>query len=212
MRRSIAKLLIAVAVVLSVLSVFVLGLIIFVWSGIYGIGADDPHIKPVSAMMTILRNRSVEVAARDVQLRELSDEKMIASGAKNYSEMCAGCHLAPGVSKTELRAGLYPQPPNLSEPSARNPGEAFWVIKHGIKMSAMPAWGGSHDDDAIWSLVAFIRSMPTMSVAQYQRLAGAGLSERGMSHDRQPGSMEGKDHGEMKGMQGDTTKGQAHVR
>lgn len=206
MRKSIVK---PLMVVLGAIGVVVIGLILFVWSGLYGIGADDPHIKPVSAMMTKLRSRSVEVAARDVTLRDLRDERMIASGAKNYSEMCVGCHLAPGVKQTELRAGLYPQPPNLSEPAARNPREAFWVIKHGIKMSAMPAWSRSHDDDAIWALVAFISSMPTMTVATYERLAGAGSSAPAMAHGQQPGSTQGGDHSKMEGMRAEPAKGDA---
>ena len=204
MKQSILRPIIAVTIVLGAIA---LGLVAFVWSGIYGIGADDPHIRPVHAMMTKLRNRSVETSARDVPLRDLRDAKMVASGAKNYSEMCVGCHLAPGVTQSELRAGLYPQPPNLSEPAARDPRQAFWVIKHGIKMSAMPAWGRSHDDDAIWALVAFISSMPTMPVALYQRLAGAEASEHGVSHDMQPNSMQGMEHGQTKGMQADSAKG-----
>ena len=50
----------------------------------------------------------------------------------------------------------------------RLPREAFWVIKHGIKMSAMPAWGGSHDDATIWSMVAFLQKLPDLSPAQYK--------------------------------------------
>lgn len=48
------------------------------------------------------------------------------------------------------------------------PKAAFWIIKHGIKMSAMPAWGGSHDDATIWSMVAFLRKLPDMTPAQYK--------------------------------------------
>ena len=42
------------------------------------------------------------------------------------------------------------------------------MIKHGIKMSAMPAWGFSHDDATIWSMVAFLQKLPGMTPAQYQ--------------------------------------------
>jgi hypothetical protein len=64
-------------------------------------------------------------------------------------------------------AGAVPQPPNLSKFRA-DPREAFWVIKHGIKMSAMPAWGLSHDDAMIWSMVAFVQKLPDMTPQQYQ--------------------------------------------
>ncbi|WP_244859103.1 c-type cytochrome [Shewanella dokdonensis] len=44
------------------------------------------------------------------------------------------------------------------------------MIKHGVKMSAMPAWGFSHDDPTIWSMVAFLMKLPDLSPAQYQEL------------------------------------------
>jgi mono/diheme cytochrome c family protein len=91
-------------------------------------------------------------------------------------EMCQGCHLKPGKSETEMRQGLYPKPPDFSNMQERvDPQEAFWVIKHGIKLSAMPAWGKSHGDDKLWPLVAFVRKLPGMSpaeYAEYKALAG----------------------------------------
>ena len=51
-----------------------------------------------------------------------------------------------------------------------DPRTAFWVIKHGIKMSAMPAWGSSHDDPTIWSMVAFLRKLPELSPEQYKSI------------------------------------------
>ena len=47
---------------------------------------------------------------------------------------------------------------------------AFWVIKHGVKMTGMPAWGASHDDDVIWSLVAFLNKLPQLSPQQYKEI------------------------------------------
>jgi mono/diheme cytochrome c family protein/ketosteroid isomerase-like protein len=151
----------------------------FVYSGAYNIGADDPHTRPVFALMETLRERSIEAHSREVIVPNLDDPAKIAEGAEHYSAMCTGCHLAPGRTDSEIRPGLYPQPPNLAEHGVLDPKEAFWVIKHGIKMSAMPAWGSSHDDAAIWNLVAFIRKMPQMTPAEYQQLAGAAGGEQG---------------------------------
>jgi mono/diheme cytochrome c family protein len=103
---------------------------------------------------------------------DLADRDLIARGAEHYSEMCTGCHLAPGVTTSELRQGLYPVPPNFSAGISRRPAEAFWVIKHGIKMSAMPAWGSTHDDEAIWAIVAFLQQLPTLDANEYSALTG----------------------------------------
>src|SRR3546814_15103370 len=65
---------------------------------------------------------------------------------------------------------LYPQAPILFKGSDRSASEQFWIIKHGIKMTAMPAWGKTHDDRLIWDMVAFIRQLPSLSPAQYQAM------------------------------------------
>ncbi|MHB8721984.1 MAG: c-type cytochrome [Steroidobacteraceae bacterium] len=49
---------------------------------------------------------------------------------------------------------------------------AFWIIKHGIKMSAMPAWGKSLDDAAIWDIVAFVRQLPQMTPDTSAQITG----------------------------------------
>jgi len=87
-----------------------------------------------------------------------------------YAALCVACHLAPGVTKSDIRTGLYPHPPNLAQEDTRGAQRAFWTIKHGIKMSAMPAWGKTLDDTAIWDLVAFLQKLPALSPAAYGRL------------------------------------------
>jgi hypothetical protein len=70
-----------------------------------------------------------------------------------------------------VRPGLYPHPPSLAQESVPDARTAFWIVKHGIKMSAMPAWGKSLDDAAIWDIVAFLCQMPNMSAETYQQLS-----------------------------------------
>lgn len=67
-----------------------------------------------------------------------------------------------------MSQGLYPQASELRRQAGRPPAEQFWVIKHGVKMTAMPAWGRTHGDDLIWDIVAFARRLPSMSAADYQ--------------------------------------------
>jgi hypothetical protein len=78
----------------------------------------------------------------------------------------ATAELFAADSPSELREGLYPRPPSFVEPAQRDPRTMFWTIKHGIKMSAKPAWGKSHDDEAIWNMVAFVRKVPTIGIDQ----------------------------------------------
>lgn len=155
--------------VLATLLIVALGGLLFVYSGLYNIGADDPHIKPVYALIQTLRDRSIEYRSDGITPPNLQDKDLILKGAGQYSAMCSDCHLSPGVSNSEIRVGLYPTPPNLSI-KAVEPSVAFWVIKHGIKMSAMPAWGANHDDATIWSMVAFLQTLPAMSPEKYKEI------------------------------------------
>ena len=145
------------------------GLVIFVYSGVYNIAADDHHSRLVFAALQTLRDRSIEFRSARLDVPNLDDPALILRGAGQYSAMCTECHLAPGMTNSEVRVGMYPQPPNLSR-TGIEPRAAFWVIKHGIKMSAMPAWGGSHDDPTIWSMVAFLRKLPEMSPEEYKSI------------------------------------------
>ncbi|MDF0536046.1 cytochrome c [Shewanella sp. A32] len=140
-----------------------------IYSGIYNIGADEPHIQPVYEALNVLRQRSIEQHAKGIRVPNLDDPALILKGAGQYAAMCTECHLAPDMTHSEIRPGLYPQPPNLSLHRVA-PNEAFWVIKHGIKMSAMPAWGFNHDDPTIWSMVAFLMKLPDLSPAQYREM------------------------------------------
>ena len=152
-----------------VAAVIAAGLAIFVYSGIYNIGADDHHSRFVFAALQTLRDRSIEFRSAQLSVPNLDDDALILKGAGQYAAMCTECHLAPGIENSEVRVGMYPQPPNLSQ-GRIDPRTAFWVIKHGIKMSAMPAWGSSHDDPTIWSMVAFLRKLPEMSPEQYKSI------------------------------------------
>jgi len=165
--------------------ILVLGAAALIYFGLYNIAADAPHSAPVYALLDGLRDRSVAVRARGIAPpADLASPKRIAAGAGLYGEMCASCHLGPGVERSELSQGLYPQAPELAKGSDLRPAEQFWVIKHGIKLTAMPAWGKTHADPLIWDMVAFVRRLPGMSADEYRRLvAGAPESHDAMMRD-----------------------------
>jgi len=156
--------------VAATLALMATGAALFIGSGIYNIGADDHHTRVALAVITQLRERSIAARASRITLPDLEGESRVAGGAEHYAALCVGCHLAPGVTKSDLRPGLYPHPPNLALEEILDARKAFWIIKHGIKMSAMPAWGKSLNDEAIWDIVSFVRKMPAMTPEQYQAL------------------------------------------
>lgn len=162
-----------VAWLLGLLVLVVASAGVFVWSGAFNIAADEPHWALTERFMDTARNRSIAVRAREVIVPALGDEAQVRAGAGNYDAMCAGCHLQPGIERTEASVGLYPAPPNLTRRRTDDPARAFWVIKHGIKMSGMPAWGRSMSDEPIWDMVAFLRQLPDLSPERYRELVDA---------------------------------------
>ncbi|MFZ5635581.1 MAG: c-type cytochrome [Pseudomonadota bacterium] len=165
-----------------------------VYSGIYNVAADDPHTRPVYAVLETARQRSIAVRAAKLQVpTDLGDPARIRQGAGNYDAMCAGCHLAPGMAPTEMSQGLYPAPPDLTRLQV-SAAEAFWVIKHGIKASGMPAWGKSMGDDYIWNMAAFLQALPNLDEAQYTALVA---SSGGHSHGGGETEPHGHEDGEM---------------
>lgn len=157
---------------IGVLLAVILGASVYVYAGGYNIAADEPHWPLTHRFLRLVRDRSIAARATGVAMPDLADKDLIALGAEHYSAMCSGCHLAPGLTDSEIRVGLYPLPPNLAT-EKRPPAEQFWIIKHGIKMSGMPAWGKTHDDEAIWGLVAFLRQLPDLDAVEYAALTGS---------------------------------------
>lgn len=163
----------------------------FAWSGRYGIGADAPHSAPVTAFVASVRDHSIRARAAAIAVpADLSSEDRIRQGAGNYDAMCATCHLAPGVGASELSRGLYPAPPRLDRVKI-DPAAAFWVAKHGIKASGMPAWGKSMGDEYLWNMVAFLGALPGLDAGKYRELVA---QSGGHSHDDGEHGDDGHDH------------------
>ena len=152
---------------------------LFVYLGVFNVAADDPHTKPAYWLMETVRERSVAMRARGIDIPPLDDPAMITTGGADYHEMCSGCHLRPGIERSEMASAMYPQPPNLAKIKRDNPAATFWIIKHGFKMSGMPAWGLTHDDHRLWAMVAFLQQLPRLTPAQYQILSARSADGRG---------------------------------
>lgn len=172
-------------VILTVLVIIVLAIaggLLAIYSGAYDVSATSKDSALLHWALSATREASIESRAADVTVppdRQLSDPMTVRAGFEHYHEMCSGCHGAPGVEPDELRAGLNPQPPLLAKAAdGISTRELFWVIKHGIKMTGMPAWGPTHDDARIWAIVAFVRKLPTLSAEDYQRMEQKMAGER----------------------------------
>ena len=151
-----------------------------IYSGVINVAASNPHSALTEWVLSTASDHSIRYHAKDIKAPSVDDRVMVLAGFHHYQEMCVGCHLAPGIESSEIRKGLMPTPPKLQETAKEwTPAELFWVIKNGVKMTGMPAWGATHSDKKIWDIVAFVKQLPHMTAGQYKAMVVAA----GPEHD-----------------------------
>ena len=144
----------------------------FVGSGLYDISATDQHLPPTYYLIELGMRRSVAKRGADIPVPQFGGEAQLARGLALFRRHCVQCHGAPGVAPEPFALGLTPLPAPLVQTGREwTSGEIFWVVKHGIKMTGMPAWKYRLADEEIWALVAFMREqLPYVSPQEYAAL------------------------------------------
>lgn len=176
------KYVLGIVLTLAVLGV---GVLLFAWSGIYNVAATKPHWGITLSLIEMLRDRSISVRSDDVGEPDLDNAKLMEAALTHYHEMCRLCHGAPDYQPEEFAKGLYPHPPNMTSghvQEERSRAEIYWIVKHGIKMTGMPAFGPTHSDPELYGLVALTMEIPQMTPEEYRRQVQRMSSEGGHGH------------------------------
>jgi mono/diheme cytochrome c family protein len=161
-----------IGIVVAVLLLAAVGIVGFAYSGLFDVAATATDSPMLHWVLETTRENSVRKGAEQVLLPGTLADDRVQRGAKAFDEMCTGCHGAPG-RKPFLGAGyMNPSPPDLAKIAPeRSPQELFWVIKHGLRMTGMPAWGPTHNDEQLWDLVAMVKQLPKLTPDVYKTLA-----------------------------------------
>jgi mono/diheme cytochrome c family protein len=177
-----------IAAILTAGLVVVLGGSTLIYSGLYDVAATGPHWPVTRWVLETARTRSIKAHAVGVVAPPgLDNPARILIGVEHFAAHCAVCHGAPGVPKGDIARGLYPSPPDLAKAAPLySPAEVFWILKHGIKMTGMPAWS-DHSDEELWATVAFIEKLPGMSEQDYAKLVMASIAQDGHHHSDSAG-------------------------
>jgi cytochrome c553 len=158
------------------LAALILGFL-FMWSGIYSVAASRGHWAVTEWLLTFAMRNSVKTHAFGIEAPALGYADLVTLGAAHFHSGCAYCHGAPGVPISPIARAMLPPPPDLaSNVRPWRDRELFWIIKHGIKYTGMPAWSVQQRDDEVWALTAFLRRLPDLDAAQYRELALGGLA------------------------------------
>jgi mono/diheme cytochrome c family protein len=148
-----------------------------VYGGLYDISATDQHLAPTYKVLDLAMRRSVQQRADEIEVPPLEGPATISRGLALFRQHCVQCHGAPGVSPEPFALGLTPAAANLVH-TARTwtPAEIYWVVRNGLKMTGMPAWEYRMPDGDLWAVVAFIRTLPSLSPRQYRAMGVAGVA------------------------------------
>lgn len=180
-------------IIISLLLAIIFLGIFAIHSGVYNMAATEKHWTITEKIIEWVRVRSIAARAEDLEVPPLDDASILLAGAEHYDAMCTTCHLTPDQEPTELASGLYPQAPvfyqripiTAAENKLEQIKEYFWVIKNGLKMTAMPSWGHSHDDNTIWAIAAFVQKLGGMTSQQYASLTKVHDDSHGHEHGQE---------------------------
>ena len=147
-----------------------------VLAGGYDVAATTEHWQWVYSLLETTMRQSVQRRARELVVPAgFADADSLARGAACFREHCLQCHGAPGVARGAAGLGQQPLAGPL-EQAARDlrPHELYWIVRHGVRMSGMPAWEFRLGEADLWAVTGFVTRLPQWSPAEVAaRLAGA---------------------------------------
>jgi mono/diheme cytochrome c family protein len=141
-----------------------------------GISAKEAPGPTETVVARRLRSAAIPRAAREQRNPVAVSADAIQEGMEHFADHCAICHANDGSGDTEVGRGLNPRAPDMRQPATQNltDGELFYIIQNGVRLTGMPAWGGSseHDTTDNWRLVHFIRHLPKLTPAEIETMKG----------------------------------------
>jgi len=148
---------------------------LYTQSGDFDVAASIPHTRIAGWLTHQTMIHSVRRRAARIRAPATFGARQIAVGFCLYEWHCVACHGAPAVGRQPWANGLLPGPPYLIDaPRSWSAAELFWITRHGIKMTGMPAWKDSLSDGQIWDVVAFVEAVPRMPPQTYLRWRASG--------------------------------------
>ena len=157
--------------IVALLTVLAVGGFLMAVSGIIPLKASSGHWPITTWLLELAKHRSVATHTLGLNAPALDAPQLVLKGAGHYETGCSPCHGSPELRHPRMVQQMLPPPPYLPPRlSAWEPAELFYIVKHGIKFTGMPAWPARQRDDEVWAMVAFLRALPTLDAAAYRRL------------------------------------------
>ncbi|HEX7182894.1 MAG TPA: c-type cytochrome [Thermoanaerobaculia bacterium] len=154
-----------------ILAVFAAGGFLVAASGIIPIKASSGHWAVTRWFLIFSMHRSFSTHSLGIKAPPLDDPALVLRGAGAYETNCRPCHGSPELRHPRVARRMLPEPPYLPPKiSEWKPEELFSLVKHGVKLTGMPAWPAQQRDDEVWAMVAFLLKFQDLDAQEYRRL------------------------------------------
>jgi cytochrome c553 len=151
-------------------------------SGIIPVKASSGHWSITAWLLHFAMRRSVATHTLGLEAPPLDDSQLVLKGAGHYETGCRPCHGGPDLRPPRVAQAMTPHPPHLPPQIPRwSPEELFYVVKHGVKFTGMPAWPAQLRDDEVWAVVAFLRTLPDLTAGEYRQLVHGETPQHGQT-------------------------------
>lgn len=145
---------------------------LFVAAGIMPIKASSGHWAITAWFLNFAMRRSVVTHSLGIETPPFDDPGLVTKGATHYEFGCRPCHGGPDLPQPVIAAQMTPHPPHLARTIPQwRADELFYIVKHGVKFTGMPAWPAQQRDDEVWAVVAFLLKLPKLTAEEYQKLS-----------------------------------------
>lgn len=144
------------------------GAYVYLHYGYLDMRADQPLMRVERIYMEGAMERYAERSAPAAQNPIQSTDANLVEGIRLYKAHCALCHGGPNAAVSAVGEGLYPPAPQFLKHLPHMPeNQNFWIIKHGISRTGMPAWGKIMSENEIWQVTAFLSRMEQLEKQSY---------------------------------------------
>jgi mono/diheme cytochrome c family protein len=133
--------------------------------------AEPPAIEAFAA--AIARSAALPEEEKELVNPVPASDEVLAEARAHWADHCAICHANDGSGQIPMGQQMYPRSPDMRkiDTQRKTDGELFYIIENGVRLSGMPAWGGSaHSQQDSWKLVRFIRHLPSLSQAEIREM------------------------------------------
>jgi len=152
--------------------------------GLVPIKASSGHWPITAWFLHFTMGRSVSTHTIGMKVPALDKPGMVLKGATHFETGCFPCHGNPSIPNPRIPMEMTPHPPYLPPIVGQwGPEELYYIVKHGVKFTGMPAWPAQQRDDEVWAMVAFLQKFPELNEQEYRSMV-SGVSE--MSGDDAP--------------------------